>query len=145
MQLFIQKLSVTKKEDYYRLLKKYIFLTTMIALPIYLFFYIYSVELFVFVFGNNWRLAGEIGSIISIWSIFSISTITISNFLTLVHRQEIVLIFSILYSLVLGIVFFFFNTGEFLTTFSNMVFFMIILNILFVLYGLLIARDLYKT
>ena len=144
-RVFMQKLAVTKKEEYYKLLMKYTILTTLFGLPIYIFFYIYSAELFVFVFGENWKLAGEIGSISSIWSIFSISTITIANFLTLIHRQEIVLIFSILYSLVLGVIFFFFNTGEFLTTFSNMVFSMIFLNILFVLYGLLVARNLSKT
>ena len=142
IQVFMQKLAITEKKDYYNLLKKYFLKTSIISFPIYLFFYLFSVELFSFVFGENWRMAGEIGSILSIWMFFHVMTVSMGHFLMLVHRQEVTLIFSIIYLIIPFLIFMVFNNGIFLDTFFIMAVVMSGINLAYILYGLWYARKL---
>ena len=142
IQVFMQKLAVSPKEDYYRLLSKFLWKTTLIGVPLYSFMYYISPDAFAFVFGENWRFAGEIGSIISLWMFFHIMTNPAGHFLLFVNKQQVLLIFSIIYVIVLFGIFFFFNTGEFLGTFMRMAISMSFFNSLIIMYSLYHARKL---
>ena len=142
IQVFMQKLAVSKKEDYYELLSKFIGKTVLIGIPLYTFMYFTSPPAFAFVFGEQWRFAGEVGSILSIWMFFHIMTNPAGYYLMFVNKQEVMVIFSIIYFAVLFIIFFYFNTGEFLSTFLRMALSMSFFNTIMITYSLWHARTL---
>ena len=64
------------------------------------------------VFGENWKLAGEVASILSPWLFFNFLTIPMANIFIVLNRQEIVLTVAILYMLIpIGILWFFNELG----------------------------------
>ena len=142
IQVFMQKLAVSPKEDYYRLLIKFLGKTTLIGIPLYSFMYWISPDAFAFVFGENWRFAGEIGSVVSFWMFFHIMTNPVGHFLIFVNKHEVLLFFSVLYFAMLFGIFYFFNTGDFLGTFWRMAIGMSSLNLIVILYSLNYARKL---
>jgi len=144
IQVFMQKLAVSPKNDYYRLLSKFLSKTTLIGIPLYSFMYFVSPDAFAFVFGEQWRFAGEVGSILSIWMFFHIMTNPVGHFLILVNKQQILLLFSIFYVLIVFGIFFIFNTGEFLTTFMRMALTMSFFNSVLIIYSLILAKKLSK-
>lgn len=142
IQVFLQKLSVTDKENVYPLLKKYLFRFILVSMPAYIFFYIYSPVIFPFLFGSQWVMAGEIGSILSMWMFFHVLTISSGHLFLLHKREEVLLFFSIIYLIIPFIIFFSFYHLDFLEVFSIMAYTMVIINCIFVLYSLYFARSL---
>ncbi|SHO81117.1 O-antigen flippase Wzx [hydrothermal vent metagenome] len=99
-QVFFQKISSAKKNNLDSIVKKFITKSIVIALPIFMIIYFYAVDIFILVFGENWRLAGEIASILSPWLFLNFITAPMANLFIVLNRQEIVLIVSIFYMLV---------------------------------------------
>jgi len=99
-QVFFQKISSAKKSDLDAIVKRFLIKSILIALPIFMIIYFYAVDIFMVVFGEKWRLAGEIASILSPWLFLNFITAPMANLFIVLNRQEIVLIASIFYMLV---------------------------------------------
>jgi len=111
-QVFFQKLSISKKSALHEIVKNFIFKALFIAIPIFLFIYLFAESIFVFVFGEAWKLAGESASVMSPWLFLNFLTSPLSNIFLILNRQEIMLIFSILYAVIpLTIIYFFHGYG----------------------------------
>jgi len=139
-QVFFQKIATTSKKDHYRLLKKYLISLSLSMLPVYIFLFIYSKDIFSFVFGEEWSFAGEVASILSIWMFFHMLTIAIGNYLIVIHKQEVNFIFSVIYLVIPFIIFFEFNTGEFISTFIRMALIMSTINTIYIINALRISK-----
>ncbi len=96
-QVFFQKIASVKRHELYGIIKKFIVKASLVALPIFLVIYFFSVDIFSFVFGENWSLAGESASIMSPWLFLNFLTSPLSQIFIILNRQEIMLIFSLFY------------------------------------------------
>ena len=99
-QVFFQKIATAKRADLYLIVTKFLLKSTLISLPIFLFIYICAEDIFAIVFGQEWRLAGEIASLLSPWIFFNFLTAPMGNLFIVLNRQEIVLVVSLFYMLV---------------------------------------------
>jgi len=99
-QVFFQKIATAKRADLYLIVTKFLLKSTLISLPIFLFIYIFAEDIFAIVFGQEWRLAGEIASLLSPWIFFNFLTAPMGNLFIVLNRQEIVLVVSLFYMLV---------------------------------------------
>jgi len=99
-QVFFQKLANAKKTDLNRLIIKFIIKAASIALPMYLIVYIYATDIFIFVFGQNWELAGKIASALSPWLFLNFISSPLSSVYIILNRQEIMLVISIFHMLI---------------------------------------------
>lgn len=98
-QVFFQKLATAKKYELYSLTSKFITKAAIIALPIYLVVYFFAVNIFTFVFGENWELAGHIASILSPWLFLNFISSPISTIYIILNKQEVMFTISIFYML----------------------------------------------
>jgi O-antigen/teichoic acid export membrane protein len=111
-QVFFQKVSSSKKEDLYPMVKKFIVKVLMIASPVFLFIYLFAEDIFVFVFGENWKLAGTSASVMTPWLFLNFVTSPLSTIFIKLNKQEILLIFSIFYMILpLGAIAMFYHLG----------------------------------
>jgi O-antigen/teichoic acid export membrane protein len=111
-QVFFQKVSSSKKEDLYPMVKKFIVKVLMIAFPVFLFIYLFAEDIFVFVFGENWKLAGTSASVMTPWLFLNFVTSPLSTIFIKLNKQEILLIFSIFYMILpLGAIAIFYHLG----------------------------------
>jgi O-antigen/teichoic acid export membrane protein len=99
-QVFFQKISESRNYELNRIISEFIVKSALFSFPVFLFLYLYSIDIFIFVFGNDWRLAGSIASILSPWFFLNFISSPISTVFLVINKQEVVLIFSILYMLV---------------------------------------------
>jgi len=99
-QVFFQKISSSKKSDLNIIVKKYIIKALLISAPIFLIIYFFAIDIFVVVFGEDWKLAGEVASLMSPWLFLNFLTAPMANVFIVLNRQEIVLIVSIFYMLI---------------------------------------------
>jgi len=99
-QVFFQKVASSKKSDLNLIVKKFIIQASIVSLPIFLIIYFFSVDIFVLVFGQDWRLAGESASIMSPWLFLNFLTAPLANIFIVLNKQEIVLMISIFYMLI---------------------------------------------
>ena len=121
-QVFFQKVSSVKKSELNTIVKKFIFKASAIALPLFLILYFFAEEIFVFIFGQNWRLAGQIVSILSPWLFLRFLTSPLSNIFIVLNKQEISLIFSIFYMLTPIVILLFFSDKGLLNNMSLITF-----------------------
>jgi len=98
-QVFFQKVASAKCSDLHKIVNKFIFKASMIALPVFVAMHLYSVELFVFVFGESWMLAGEAAAVMAPWLFLNFLSSPLSAIFIVLNRQEAMLIFSFLYML----------------------------------------------
>jgi O-antigen/teichoic acid export membrane protein len=98
--VFFQKISSSKKSDLNSIVKKFILKASMLSLPIFLIIYFFAVDIFIVVFGENWKLAGEVASIMSPWLFLNFLTTPMANIFIVLNRQEIVLMVSLFYMLI---------------------------------------------
>jgi O-antigen/teichoic acid export membrane protein len=111
-QVFFQKVASSKKEDLYSMVKKFIVKVLMIAFPIFLFIYLFAEDIFVFAFGENWKVAGESASVMTPWLFLNFVTSPLSTIFIKLNKQEILLIFSIFYMILpLGAIAMFYHLG----------------------------------
>ena len=111
-QVFYQKIAEAPKNDLNRILKKYIFKASSIALPIFFLLYLFSIDIFTVIFGKNWEVAGKIASIITPWLFLNFISSPIAYIFIVLNKQDILFWISIVYMVVpLGILFFFHEHG----------------------------------
>ena len=111
-QVFFQKIASAKKSDLDAIVKKFILKSSLIAAPLFLIIYFFSVDIFTFIFGKNWKLAGEAASIMAHWLFINFLSSSISNIFIILNKQEVILIVSILYMIVpISIIFTLNNLG----------------------------------
>jgi len=99
-QVLFQKLSSSNKVDLYKITIKFISKATLIAAPMYLLIYFFASDIFAFIFGENWKMAGNIASALSPWLFVNFISSPLSSIFIIINKQEIMLIFSILYMLI---------------------------------------------
>ena len=111
-QVFFQKIASVKRDELYGIIKSFIVKASLVALPIFAIIYLFSVDIFIFVFGKNWSLAGESASIMSPWLFLNFLTSPLSQIFIVLNKQEIMLTFSIFYMAIpLSIIYFFRDLG----------------------------------
>jgi O-antigen/teichoic acid export membrane protein len=111
-QVFFQKIASVKRDELYGIIKSFIVKASLVALPIFAIIYLFSVDIFMFVFGKNWSLAGESASIMSPWLFLNFLTSPLSQIFIVLNKQEIMLTFSIFYMAIpLSIIYFFRDLG----------------------------------
>ncbi|MEO6882918.1 MAG: oligosaccharide flippase family protein [Bacteroidia bacterium] len=84
----------------YRIVKKTIYKTALVALPLPIILFIAGPILFSFVFGKNWAEAGEYARIFSFWIFFDLIKAPVIQVASIVGKQHYILIFSILTSII---------------------------------------------
>ncbi len=113
-QVFFQKLSSSSKGDLYKILITFILKASIISAPIFLFIYIFAEDIFIFVFGKNWKLAGEAASVMTPWLFLNFIASAIANLFIVLNKQEIVLFVSIIYMILPISILIFFNNLDFI-------------------------------
>jgi len=113
-QVFFQKIASAKRTDLDLIVKRFLLKASVIALPIFIMLYLFATDLFAIVFGENWKLAGEIASILTPWLFFNFLTTPMANVFIVLNRQEVVLLVSIFYMLTPISILVIFNELEFL-------------------------------
>ena len=104
-QVFFQKVSSSKKSDLYAIIVKYIKKASLISAPIFLLVYLFAENIFDFVFGENWTLAGESASVMAPWLFINFVSSPLVSIMLILNKQEFVLLFSLFYASVpLGII-----------------------------------------
>jgi O-antigen/teichoic acid export membrane protein len=131
-QVFFQKISSVNRNKIYDILKLFIIKALFISLPMFFIIYIFAVDIFRIVFGSNWKLAGEIASILSPWLFLNFLTMPIANVFIILNRQEIVLMVSIVYMIVPIVILLFLNQLDFLYLLSIITFSMSIILIFYI-------------
>jgi O-antigen/teichoic acid export membrane protein len=113
-QVFFQKVASAKKNELFNIVKKFIAKATLIAVPIFLIIFLFSVDIFTFIFGDDWSLAGRSASIMAPWLFLNFISSPLSTLFIVLNKQEIVLVFSIFYMLIPLSVIFIFRGIDFL-------------------------------
>lgn len=99
-QVLYSKMSKGEIKDLPRLLYKTIISCALIGFLPFCILYFYSVEIFSFVFGETWKVTGEIVVVLVPWLYLNFITMPISNVFIVLNKQEIMLYFSIIYTIV---------------------------------------------
>ena len=98
-QVFFQKIAETPKAALHHLVQKFLFKSTLLALLPFLGIYFFATDIFTFVFGKEWKVSGEIASILAPWLYLNFLSAPLSNVLIVLNRQEVILMVSIVYML----------------------------------------------
>lgn len=115
-QPFYQKLSVAPLSEAYQLALKLVLMLGKLSFFIYVALYFFAVPLFTFIFGESWRDAGEIVSILTPWLFLSFITSPLGHVYSITNRQDILLIVAFLYMLIPFSCFFLMRGGDFMVT-----------------------------
>lgn len=113
-QVLFQKLASSKKQELNSLVISFIIKASFIALPMYLVIYFFASSLFSFVFGENWKLAGQVASVLSPWLFFNFISSPLSSIFVILNKQEVMLMFSILYMLIPLSILYIFQNQDFI-------------------------------
>lgn len=140
-QVFFQKVSSCPKEELYATVKKFILKSSFIAAPIFLFIYFFSVDIFTFVFGKNWSMAGEAASIMAPWLFLNFITSALSTLFITLNKQEILLLFSVLYMAIPLSILFLLSASGFLATLQIVTLCMSLLLLLFIVLVLYFTKQ----
>lgn len=102
-QVFYQHASVLQNEgkDVQPLLSSTIKKSSLIALPVLIILMLLGPEIFSFIFGSNWRIAGEYARILSPWIFFDFIRASISQYVFIAEQQKRLLFFSIFSNIIL--------------------------------------------
>jgi O-antigen/teichoic acid export membrane protein len=141
-QVFFQKISISKSYQLYELYISFIKKSIMISTPIFVLIYFLSIDIFTFVFGDNWKFAGEIASLLSPWMFLSFITSPLANIFIILQKQEIVLIYAIMYAIIpISLIL---SENDFITIVKLLSFLMTILLMLFLIHIHIILSKLRK-
>lgn len=96
-QVFFQKITYlhNKKEILHNYIFKFILNLSLLSLPIFLFFYFFSIRLFPIIFGNNWINAGYYLKSMVPWVFFQFIVSPISALPVILDKQKSLLFLSI--------------------------------------------------
>jgi len=139
-QVFFQKVSSSKKSDLYRIVIKFIIKASIVATPIFLFIYLFAVDIFIFVFGENWKLAGEAASVMTPWLFLNFMSSPMANIFIVLNKQEVVLVVSVIYMILPISLLFFLNTLGFIEVLSIITIAMSIVLVFFILLALIYTK-----
>lgn len=140
-QVFIKKIATVSICEINNILNKFLIRTSILVLPFFAFFYFFAEDIFVFMFGKQWHMAGQIASIITPWIFLNFLTSPISNVFIVLNKQETMFIFSIFYTAVpLGIIYIFHDQG-FSFVLKLISLFMSLLLIIFIALAKYIAKQ----
>ena len=102
-QVFYQQASIIKADN--EQLKKLVFGTikksSFVSLPFLIVLLLWGPQLFAFVFGKEWEIAGQYARILSPWIFLDFIRATVSQLVLIVEKQKPYLIFSVLGNLIL--------------------------------------------
>lgn len=132
-QVFFQKVSSANKQELYSIVKKFIIKASLIISPVFLIIYFFSVDIFTFIFGEKWQLAGESASIMSCWLFLNFLSSPLSTIFIVLNKQEITLIFSIFFMAIPLSIIFIFKSLSFIDVLSLVTFSMSMMLIVFIL------------
>lgn len=99
-QVFFQKIASCKKEELYDIILSFTKKMLLVSIPIFSIIYFLSEDLFIFIFGIKWKLAGQAASIMTPWLFLNFFTSPLSTIFIVLNKQEVMLVFSIFYMLV---------------------------------------------
>ena len=88
--------------------------SVVVAMPMFLVIYLFATDIFVIVFGDNWKVAGEVASILAPWLFLNFLTSPLASLFIIFNKQEIILGLSILYMLLPLSILWIFNEAGFL-------------------------------
>ena len=109
-QVFFQKVSSASKNDLYIIIKSFIIKASLVAGPLFILLFLFAEEVFIFIFGDKWVLAGQSASIMTPWLFLNFISSPLSSLFIVLNKQEIMLIFSVFYMIVpLFIIFIFYS------------------------------------
>ncbi len=131
-QVFFQKVSSSKKSDLHRIVIKFILQASIVAAPIFLLIYLFAVDIFIFVFGENWKLAGEAASVMTPWLFLNFLTSPLSILFITLNKQDILLIFAILYMIIPLSIFYFFKEHGFIYVLNIVTISMFLMLLIFI-------------
>jgi len=97
-EVLYQKFSVMKNnnECIYPYVKKIIYILFIVALPIFLIFFLYGPKIFMYVFGKNWEIAGIYSQILSPYIFLHFLLSPISTLPLIFNKQKEILILSLI-------------------------------------------------
>lgn len=131
-QVFFQKISSSKNTDLYRIVLKFIIKASIVSAPIFLIIYLFSVDIFSFVFGESWELAGQIASSLTPWLFLNFISSPLSMLFIKLNKQDIMLIFSIFFMVIPLFILYLFKEINFLEVLNYVVLSMSVMLILFI-------------
>lgn len=99
-QVFFQEVASANKVDLSHKVKIFLIKASLVATPIFTIIYLFSVDIFVFIFGKEWQLAGEAASVMAPWLFLNFLSSPLSTLFLVLDKQDILLIFSILFMIV---------------------------------------------
>jgi len=138
-QVFVQKIASSKESEIYGIVYNFIFKSFLFVFPIFLFLYFYVADIFVFVFGEKWQTAGQIASLLIPWVFVNFVSSPISNVYIVLHHQEKMLLFSILYALT-PLLIIYLTHFDFLLTVKYISWSMTLLLIFFIYFSLYLSK-----
>ena len=113
-QVFFQKVSSSAKKDLYKIVITFILKASIVSAPIFLSIHFFAEDIFIFVFGKNWKLAGEAASTMTPWLFLNFISSPLSTLFITLNKQDIMLIFSIFYMAIPLSILYMFNGLDFL-------------------------------
>jgi len=139
-QVFFQKLTETPPGELTNTIYKILYKLFLIAIIPFTLIFFYSENIFGFVFGSNWVIAGQIASVLSPWLFVNFLTSPIASVFIILNKQEIMLYFSIIYMIIPLSILYFLRDMEILHILSIINFSMAFLLIIFILLVLVYAK-----
>ncbi|GAB6072765.1 oligosaccharide flippase family protein [Venenivibrio stagnispumantis] len=140
-QVFFQKISNAKESELYNIVKNFILKTILFFSPIFLIIYIFAPFIFSIVFGEKWKLAGQIASFMTPWIFLNFITSPLSTIFIRLNLQEILLIFAVFYNILPILTFFFLKTYDFLFVIKMLSLGMSFLLFIFIIIVLIITKS----
>ncbi|SFV50985.1 O-antigen flippase Wzx [hydrothermal vent metagenome] len=131
-QVFFQEISQTQDVQLYEKVIRFLKKSFLAALPIFITIYLFAPEIFSFVFGEKWKLAGEAASVMAPWLFLNFMSMPLANIFIVMNRQEIVLGVSIVYMLVPLSVIFFQHEYGFIYVLKTVTFMMSVVLLLYI-------------
>ena len=131
-QVFFQEISQTQDVQLYEKVIRFLKKSFLAALPIFITIYLFAPEIFSFVFGEKWKLAGEAASVMAPWLFLYFMSMPLANIFIVMNRQEIVLGVSIVYMLVPLSVIFFQHEYGFIYVLKTVTFMMSVVLLLYI-------------
>ena len=110
-QVFFQKVATSKKSELKYIALNFIKKASLLAMPMFLIIFFFSKEIFSFIFGKEWEVAGEVASILSPWLFLNFLTSPLSTIFIKLEKQQILLIFGIFYAIIPVFILYFFNSS----------------------------------
>ena len=99
-QVFFQKVSSVDKADLYVLVKQFIKKAILVSLPMFLVIYFFAEDIFMVIFGEDWRIAGKAASVMTPWLFLNFITSPLSTLFIVLNKQDIMLLFACFYMLI---------------------------------------------